>query len=315
MTVKLRIILALMISMLWLNPAWAKPKVAVSILPVYDLVAQLGEGVFTPILLLDPNLSPHDAALKPSQIRDLAGSDVVFWISPTLESNLAKILTNLDQANTKVVPLIDAPGLTLLPFRSALIDGADDTAHDEHHHDSHNHAHHDGDDPHIWLSYANSRQMVMHMAKVLSEVDVDNASVYAQNRDTLLSKMAAHHSEIQSIVKQVASRGFLVLHDSQQYFDHEYGLNMLAVLVQHSLHELGAKGMAQAKQLSQSKQAVCLFAQPQFASERALTNLAANLQVNMAITDHIGSSLADYEDAWFKVTRNLAEAMADCLRE
>lgn len=302
-----RIFLILLVAIFLSKPVFAAPKVVVSILPLHDLVSQLGAGVFEPKLLLNPNVSPHDAALKPSQIRDLAASDVVFWIDPDLESNLAKVISNLKPDDTQIVRLMAVEGLSLLPFRDSLVD-----YHNEHSHGSHNHD--DANDPHIWLSYDNMRIAVLHMAEVLIQLDPENKAIYQTNREALLAKMRNLNETLEKRLKPVQPKGFILLHDSQNYFDAQYQLNMVSVLVQHALHELGAKGIQQAQDLASTHSVQCLFAQPQFASESALKNLADTLNVKYKLIDPIGATLDDYEDAWFKTMTSLAETMYDCLQ-
>src|ERR1700722_2964213 len=66
------------------------PKVVVSITPFYALVAAVMEDVGTPQLLVKPGASPHQYALKSSEIQLLKDADILFWAGPTLETFLAK---------------------------------------------------------------------------------------------------------------------------------------------------------------------------------------------------------------------------------
>lgn len=125
--------------------AAAEPNVVTTIKPVHSLVAGVMEGVGTPFLLIDGAASPHGFALKPSQAFLLQGADVVFWVSPELETSLEKPIETL-AAKAESVQLIGAPGMTLLSFREGGgFEGHDhDHGHrDEHAKDEHGHEKHD----------------------------------------------------------------------------------------------------------------------------------------------------------------------------
>ena len=95
------------------------PNVVVSITPFYALVAAIMEGIGTPKLLLKPGASPHEYALRPSDILLLEEAELIFWGGPQLETFLVKPLNNLTvhSAANHIVELDNAPGLLLLPIR------------------------------------------------------------------------------------------------------------------------------------------------------------------------------------------------------
>ena len=143
--------------------AAATPRVVASIAPLHSLAAAVMEGTDTPRLLLRGGESPHSFSLRPSDARMLHDADILFWIGPTLEQPLARILPNLGTSHT--VALIDTPGLELLPNRQS--------------HASDPHSHHAADvsparqsgagiDPHIWLSPGNAAVLVEEIRRVES---------------------------------------------------------------------------------------------------------------------------------------------------
>ena len=68
------------------------PSVVASIAPVHSLVASVMKGVGEPELLVPADVSDHDYAMKPSDLRAMAGADLVVWIGEPLETYLAKPL-------------------------------------------------------------------------------------------------------------------------------------------------------------------------------------------------------------------------------
>ncbi|WP_289036382.1 zinc ABC transporter substrate-binding protein [uncultured Roseibium sp.] len=131
--------------------AHAEPRVVTTIKPIHSLVSGVMEGVATPDILIDGAASPHGFALKPSQATQLQDADLVFWVGEGLETALAKALTSV-AGNAEVIELMEAPGLTLLPYRTSGGFGAHD--HDDHedgeedHHDDHDDHNEHADDKH-----------------------------------------------------------------------------------------------------------------------------------------------------------------------
>ena len=117
--------------------------IVVTIKPLYSLVAQLTEGIETPVLLMKQLQSPHHYTMRPSERALLANARMVIWTGPQMETYLSKIINN--QNNTAVtVSAIQADGITLLEARN------------KHAHDIHKASGTHPDDltidPHAWLS-------------------------------------------------------------------------------------------------------------------------------------------------------------------
>ncbi len=106
-----------------------------------SLVSMVMGDTGTADLLLDRGGDPHSFQLRPSQARDLAQADLVFWVGEELTPWLARALAGVE-ADGKIVTLITAEGLRLREFGE---DHGHDHAHDDHAHDDHghNHAHDD----------------------------------------------------------------------------------------------------------------------------------------------------------------------------
>ena len=115
-------------------------KVASSIAPISFLVRQIGGDAIESHLILPANQSAHHTALRPSQTKIIAQSDVIFAIDPLMEGGLAKFMS-------------ESPQKWVL-FSQAMADQLtrreDDEDHDDHDdHDEHkDHDEHDDHDDH-----------------------------------------------------------------------------------------------------------------------------------------------------------------------
>src|SRR3990167_8677158 len=127
-----------------------------SIRPIALLASELGDGLPLQVdTLLPSGTSTHDFALSPSDLARVRGARLVLWLGPAGEPYLAKVMAS--QRND--LRWEELPGVTRLPFRSALHDEDEhedehaDAEHDpdEHQHDAQDHDHHNtGTDPHLW---------------------------------------------------------------------------------------------------------------------------------------------------------------------
>lgn len=133
-------------------PAKAKPEIVVSIKPVHSLVAGVTRGVTRgvtePYLLIPGAASPHTYSMKPSDAQALENADVVFWVGENMETFMVRPLDAL-AGDAKVVPLAEAPGVTIMDVRTGDDWEAHSHGHDEAHGHGHGHEHgHDHGDEH-----------------------------------------------------------------------------------------------------------------------------------------------------------------------
>lgn len=132
-------------------PAMAEaPRVVATIAPVHALVARVMAGVGTPDLLIQPGVSEHDYALRPSEAAELSRAQLVFEVGAGLERGLSGALASLAPRAT-VVRLADAPGVQILAIRGGALfeadahdddHGSDDHAADDHAPDAHGASNH-----------------------------------------------------------------------------------------------------------------------------------------------------------------------------
>lgn len=136
------------------------PRVVADIAPVHSLVAQAMLDLGEPALLVRPEMSEHDHALRPSEARALADADLVVWVGPALTPWLADSVGSLVRGRS--LELLDVAGTVRLGYRAPH--GGDDHGH--------GHGHGEGGvDPHAWLDPENGRTWLDAIAAALAEID------------------------------------------------------------------------------------------------------------------------------------------------
>ncbi|WP_424984110.1 zinc ABC transporter substrate-binding protein ZnuA [Maritalea sp. S77] len=316
-------------------------NVVTSIRPLHSLVANVTQGVSTPINIVPANASPHDYALKPSDAQALQNADIIFWVGHELESFLAKSITSLPQ-EAKVIELQDHEDhFHFLPIREVSLDDHDHDAHDheehehedDHGHDDHEHdhddehahedehghddheGHHHGDtDLHIWLDVENAKHFVELVAEELSTVDSEHAAQYQENAAATLEKLDALNAEIKAQLAGLEAHKFVTFHDAYQYFEAQYGLTNAGTVTLSPEIKPGAKRLTELKAHLKEDQISCIFAEPQF--DAKLVDLAVEgTNVKQAVLDPLGAELEDGPELYFNLIRDMGNSFADCLGE
>lgn len=309
--------LGLTASLLVCGPALAAPKVVVSIKPLNSIVAAIMQGAGKPELLVEGAGSPHNYSLKPSKAKALQGAKVIFWIGPGLEAFLDKPLDAL-AGKAKVVAMDHASGVTLLPPREG---GAfephmhEEDHHDEHHHaeDHHDHEHDEAFDMHIWLDPDNAKAMAKTVAETLSAQDKANAALYAKNLAAFDARIDEMDRQVSAELASVRDKPFIVFHDAYQYFEHHYNVTVAGSITVSPETAPGAKRVADIHAKVKELNATCIFAEPQF-PPKLISVVAQGTNARTGTLDPLGADLADGPDLYPDLMKNMATAIATCLK-
>jgi len=297
----------LLMAVLPAGVAATPPRVVASIAPLHSLVAAVMKDAGTPQLLLRGGESPHTFSLRPSDARMLNDADVLFWIGPTLELPLARIIPKLGVSHT--VSLLDSPGLALLPNRQRQladhhgqveagdIGHAADTA---------------GIDPHIWLSPANAAVMADEIARRLARIDPKRSGLYASNATQLQQRLLALDREIATQLGRIQGN-YAVFHDAYQYFEAQYGLQPVATVTTHPERSPGASHLHRLRATLANQQVRCLFSEPQY-PPGLVSMLSGDLQTRHAVLDPLGADIPPGPEAYMQMMRAIAKTLSDCMQ-
>lgn len=273
-------------------------EVVSSIRPVHSLVQAIMQGVAMPTLLLDGSQSPHHTSLRPSDIRKLANADLVFWIGPSMETTLPRVLQNLS-ADIRQVSLLDNPHLKLLLRRSS------DS------HAAHEHGHDDNTDPHIWLNTTNVDLMLDQIASVLSELDPAHATQYTRNSKLMHQSIDKLRKQIRQILN-TPHKNYISYHDAYQYFEKEFGLTNAGIVSTTENLQAGARHLHELRQLITQQNITCLvYDAPR--RPPVIDTLLSGTTARAVELDALGLRQTGRSNGWFDSMRKLAEDFESCL--
>lgn len=225
--ISLTLVLSLLLILLSGCASQAEPaQIAATTLPVCEFTTRLCQG--TPLtvtrLVTEQVSCLHDYSLNVRQVKAVEAADVVVRSGAGLEDFLEDLLQGRD--------VIDASsGIALLcPGESHDHEEQDD--HDGHHHDQ---------DPHIWLSPANARQMSQTICAGLTQRYPAYADTFQTNLDALLADLTQLEAYGTDALSSLSCREIITFHDGFAYFAQAFDLTILEAVEEESGREASAK--------------------------------------------------------------------------
>ena len=289
-------------------PAYAEaPRVVASIAPIHSLVASVMQGAGAPELLIPAEVSEHDYALKPSDLRKIANADLVVWVGESLETYLVK---PLETEGVAQLELLDAEEVDPHPYGKAE-KHEDHVASPEEEEDEHGHDHL-GLDPHVWLDPVRAVAIVNAVAERLAEIDPANADLYAANAGLAVAALQALDSELSARLGPLGNKPFVTFHDGYSYFVERYGLDQVGQLTVHPEQRPGAATLRDLRATIAEEEVACVFAEPQF-DPGVLRSLAGDAEMRVGVLDPLGAGLVPGPMLYGALLRKNAEAVAACL--
>lgn len=285
-------------------PVQADVRVLTSIKPLQLIAAAVQDGVAVPEVLLPPGASPHNYALRPSDVRRVQEVDLLYWIGPDMETFLPRVLAGRTKAS---VPVQSLPGMHLRHF-TANSDHHDDGDDDEHDHD-----HRPGSvDAHLWLSSVNARVIAAKMAADLSKADPANAERYTSNLEAFDARLDALDTKIKQRVAGITDKKYFVFHEAFDYFEEAYGLKHAGVFAVSSEVQPGAQHVAAMRARLKEYGKTCVFSEPPLRPKLADT-LSAGLPVKLAELDGLGGYTPATAHGYEQLLSKLADDLTGCL--
>ena len=297
------IFVAFVASFLLIGSAQAEVKVLTSVKPLQLIAAAVQDGVAVPEVLLPPGASPHNYALRPSDVRKVQSVDLLYWIGPDMEGFLPRVLKGRTLPSVAVQ---DLPGLKLRHF-----------AEDNHSHaeeaDEHDHDHRPGNlDAHLWLSPINARVIATKMAADLSAADPANAARYQSNLKVFDERLDALDLRLKARLAGIAGKPYFVFHEAFDYFEDAYGLKHTGVFSVAAEVQPGAQHVAAMRTRLQEVGKTCVFSEPPLRPRLAET-LVAGLPVKLAELDALGGYTPATAQGYEQFLEKLGNDLAGCL--
>lgn len=300
-----RFFVAFTFSLFAIGSAQAEVRVLTSIKPLQLIAAAVQDGVAIPEVLLPPGASPHNYALRPSDVRKVQSVDLLYWIGPDMEGFLPRVLKG---RSLPAVAVQDLPGMKLRRFAEDSHSHAEDA-------DEHDHDHRPGSlDAHLWLSPVNARVIATRMAADLSAADPANATRYQDNLKAFSERLDALDTRLKARLAGIAGKPYFVFHEAFDYFEDAYGLKHTGVFSVAAEVQPGAQHVAAMRARLQQVGKTCVFSEPPLRPRLAET-LVAGLPVKLAELDALGGYTPASATGYEQVLEKLGNDLAGCLEQ
>ncbi|TXZ97088.1 zinc ABC transporter substrate-binding protein ZnuA [Vibrio cholerae] len=271
-------------------------EVLTSIKPIQMITYELMLGTGTPDVLLPSGASPHDYALRPSDVKRIQQADLVIWFGQDLEPFMSKLL----EGRTSALTLSQVPNLALREYGE-----------EEHEHDGHHHGHYD---PHFWLGIGPVGQVASAITAKLIELDADQQQQYQDNLVRFLANLAEQDNTIGEKLKPVTTVPYYVFHDAYGYFEQHFALNNLGHFTVSPERKPGAKTLIAIKKTLNDQLVKCVFSEPQF-EPAIIETVVRGTSAKIGVLDPLGSSIELQAGSYFAFLNSLAESYYSCLSQ
>ncbi|WP_087021232.1 zinc ABC transporter substrate-binding protein ZnuA [Thaumasiovibrio subtropicus] len=279
--------------------ASAQIKVLSTIKPLHMIVLEISQGAAESEYLLPSGSSPHDFAMRPSDVMKIRQADVVFWVGPELEQFFTRIAPSLSTA----IAITEQKDITFREYEEGY-----HVDHGDHHHD------HDGIDPHVWLGPVQAGQIADAVARSLIEKDPLHKQTYLDNLAAFKDKLVKKTQDIETALAPVAEAGYFVFHDAYGYFESQFSLNNLGHFTVAPDRRPGAKTLISIKTRLKEEAAVCVFREPQF-EPAVIQSVVRGTNVRVGMLDPVGGDIEAQPGSYFTFLDQMTAQYLQCLHD
>jgi zinc transport system substrate-binding protein len=217
--------------------------------------------------------------------------------------------------DAQIVTLLDASEMVLWPMRrSGVWSAPHDADSDE---DGLSQAHdraqgEAGPDPHVWLDPTNAQSMTAAIVAALQTVDPANSEAYAVNGAAVIARLARLERQMESALAPVRAAPFVVFHDAYQYLERRFYLQALGAITIGPEVQPGAARIRDTQLLIRSRDARCVFAEPQF-EPQIVRVVIEGTTVPWGVLDPLGENLVAGPDLYVQLMERMTNAVVACL--
>jgi zinc transport system substrate-binding protein len=257
-----------------------KPKVAVSIFPIWDVTRRVAGDRLDVVLILPPGKSEHGYDPTPKEIARLDGVKLGLTVGLDMDLWADQILKSAGGA--KIVHLGDK--VQTIPVTMEHVG-------DEEAHKGDTTPDNDPEvgaaDPHYWLDPVRMEGVTDQIASELAALDPAGKDTYAKNATAVKDSLAALDKSIAGRAATWSKRTIVTFHGSMSYYSKRYALNVAAVIEPLAGKEPTPAYIGQVLQAIKQTTASALFSEPQFDRAPAET-IAKEAGIPLGELDPVG---------------------------
>lgn len=259
-----------------------------------DLVREAGGAAVRVTSLVPAGGDPHTYAPTPSDVRSVAGADVVVMNGLGVDDWLKPLLAEAKRPLSALVELgPDQPGVTYL----AGVGGAGSV------------------NPHLWLNVAYAELYVERIVAALQAAAPAKAAALQASGDVYLARLAALDGAIRAQIATLpaANRKLVSYHDAFPYFAAAYGLTIVGTVVPGPGQDPSAGQVVALINTIRANGVKAIFGEAQF-NPKVEQQLAAEAGVNVVSNLYNDALGAPPVDTYEAMMRWNADRVVEALR-
>ena len=310
----------------------SRPRVAVSIFPLYDLARRVAGDRLEVVCVLPPGRSEHGFDPSPREVAAVQGARAAIVVGLEMDEWAERIVngaaTGTPPEMLRLGPAVDPRrltahevGLELDHHEAEEHDDHDDDhgaeEHDDHgaeehddHEDDHeeegHHHHHGAFDPHFWLDPVRAQTAVDEMAALFARIDPEGAAGYTERAQRVRGELDTLHHELEGRARSWSRRSIITFHGSFGYYAERYGLTIAAVIEPFPGREPTPRYLQEVLGAVAASHAAALFSEPQLDRHPAQV-IADSAHVPLFELDPIGSGRTDSYEALLRANTDVLE--------
>ncbi|MDQ3032819.1 MAG: metal ABC transporter substrate-binding protein [Myxococcota bacterium] len=290
----------------------ARPRVAVSIFPLYDVARRVAGDRLDVVLVLPPGRSEHGYDPTPREMARVANARMALVVGLEMDEWAERIVRGASDAEPEIVrlgPQLSPRHMSAHEVGLELEHQPHEREHDhdegEHEHEEHEehgehgeheapghdeHHHHAGGlDPHFWLDPVRMQRAAALMSDAFARLDPEGASGYRERAARVDREIGAAHAAVEERARGWSHRTMVTFHGSFGYFADRYDLRIAAVLEPFPGREPTPRYMQEVLGAIRGSGAAALFSEPQL-DPRPARVIAAQAGVPLFELDPIGGT-------------------------
>lgn len=289
----------------------AQAAIVTSIRPLGFIAAAIAEGVTPVDVLLPDGASPHDYALRPSDIQKIRQADLLLWIGPGMETFLTKLAAAQPADHTLSV--------AALPAVTPLIAEEHHHAHDHDHAEQGPGAPHTAQVPdaphanyHLWLSPQAAQLTAQALYEKLLKLYPAKHDKLTANLQDFTAGLTKTDKIIAEKLASVRNKKYIVFHDAYYYFEQQFGLKPSGYFTLNPEIQPGARRLTQIRTQLSRQNIQCVFAEPQF-RPAVINSVTQGVNIYSGTLDPIGGGITVDKTSYLRFLQQLASQYLECL--
>ena len=254
--------------------------ISATIFPLYSIATQITGDIGTVKLIMPPGDSPHTFEARPSDLRTLTETDVVFAIGHELDHWIEDMVGN----NAYNVTIVDE-NIALRAYNTS--DEHDEQGEQGEHDEQGEHGEYD---PHYWLSAKNGKIIADNITNTLTEIDPTNADYYLSNLMKFNESIDTTSQQMQELAAQIKTKPFIPLHEGWDYYANEFELNLIENFLPSGQHQSTPKHLVELTEMVEKFKITAIFSEVGM-DVSSVKGFASDNNLKIGKLDPVGGSL------------------------